>query len=105
VRLAYAVLSLQTYIRGAISKRSDITNLSLLDQWRLLVFGPLLRIEKSPRPYVLIINALDECEDNNNIRTILELLAEARLLKTVRLRIFITSRPEILIRHGIRHIP
>jgi hypothetical protein len=32
---------------------------------------------------------------------ILHLLAEARSLKTVQLRVFITSRPEILIRHGI----
>ena len=54
---------------------------------------------------MLIIDALDECDNENHIRTILQLLAEARSLTTVRLRVFLTSRPEIPIRHGIRAIP
>jgi hypothetical protein len=54
---------------------------------------------------VLIVDALDECDSEDNIRMILQLLAEARMLKTVRLRVFLTSRPEIPIRHGFCHIP
>jgi hypothetical protein len=95
VQLAYAVPSLQTHIRDAVRERSDIANLSLLDQWRQLVLGPLSRLEKSHRSYVLVIDALDECEGDNNVRTILRLLAEARSLKKIRLRVFLTSRPEI----------
>ena len=105
VQLAYAVPSLQAHIRDAVRERSDIANLSLLDQWRQLVLGPLSRLEKPHQSYVLVIDALDECEGDNNVRIILELLAEARSLKTVRLRVFLTSRPEILIRHGIQRIP
>ena len=105
VQLAYAVPSLQTYIRDAVRERSDIASLSLLDQWRQLVLGPLSRLEKSYQSYVLVVDALDECEGDNNVRIILELLAEVRSLKTVRLRVFLTSRPEILIRHGIDRIP
>ena len=59
---------------------------------------------ESCQSYILIIDALDECEDNKDVRIILQLLAEARSL-TVRLRVFLTSRPEIPIRHGIYHIP
>ena len=105
VQLAYAVPSLQTHVRDAVRERSDIANLSLLDQWRQLVLGPLSKLEKSHQSYVLVVDALDECEGDNNIRTILKLLAEARSLKTVRLRVFLTSRPEVPIRHGIQHIP
>jgi hypothetical protein len=36
---------------------------------------------------------------------ILQLLTEARTLKTVRLRVFLTSRPEIPVRHGMYRIP
>jgi hypothetical protein len=36
---------------------------------------------------------------------ILQLLAKARTLKTARLRVFLTSRPEILIRHGFYRMP
>jgi hypothetical protein len=55
--------------------------------------------------YVLVVDALDECDDENNIRIIPQLLAEARSLEKVQLRVFLTSRPEIPIRCGFRHIP
>jgi hypothetical protein len=45
--------------------------------------------------FVMIIDALDECEGEKDIRIILQLLAEARSLKEVRLRVLITSRPEV----------
>jgi hypothetical protein len=105
VQLAKTIPSLQKQICDAIVERSDIANLSLLDQWRQLVLGPLSRLETSHQSYVLVVDALDECEDNNNSRIILQLLAEARSLRTVRLRVFLTSRPEIPIRNGIHRIP
>ena len=104
VQLAYTVPSLQTDICDTVRERSDIANLSLLDQWRRLILGPLSK-QKSHQSYVLVIDALDECEGDKNVRIILGLLAEARSLQTVRLRVFLTSRPEISIRNGIYHIP
>jgi hypothetical protein len=104
VQLTYAVPSLQTHIRDAVRERSDIANLSLLDQWRQLVLGPLSKLEKSHQSYVLVIDALDECEDDNDVRIILQLLAEARSLTTIRLLVFLTSRPEIPIRYSMHHI-
>ncbi|KUJ12749.1 uncharacterized protein LY89DRAFT_687710 [Mollisia scopiformis] len=109
VQLADAVPSLQTHICDAIRKRSNIANLSLLDQWRELIIHPLKLVKpdkpSSPSSYLLIIDALDECDNEGHIRTILQLLAEARSLTTMRLRVFLTSRPEVPIRHGIRAIP
>ncbi|PVH67593.1 hypothetical protein DL98DRAFT_443228, partial [Cadophora sp. DSE1049] len=109
VQLADAVPSLQTHICDAVRKRSDIANLSLLDQWRELVIRPLKLVKSdkpsSPSSYLLIIDALDECDNEGHVRTILQLLAEARSLTTVRLRVFLTSRPEVPIRHSIRAIP
>ncbi|XMA20307.1 hypothetical protein WAI453_013098 [Rhynchosporium graminicola] len=55
--------------------------------------------------YIIVVDALDECEDDKDIRIILQLIAEARSLTTVQLRMFLTSRPAIPIRHGIRAIP
>ena len=51
-----------------------------------------------------MVDALDECEVDDDIRLILRLLAEAKALETVRLRIFITSRPETPIRLGFREM-
>ncbi|ERF74014.1 hypothetical protein EPUS_03829 [Endocarpon pusillum Z07020] len=90
------------YICEAIAERNDIVTQSLRDQWQQLVLRPLSKLgEKGNQSaYVLVIDALDECDNENNIRIIIHLLAEARSLKTTRLRIFLTSRPEIPIRNG-----
>jgi hypothetical protein len=104
-QLAEIIPFLQKQICVTIVGRSDITNLSLLDQWRELVLGPVSRLEKSHQSYILVINTLNEYEGDSNVRIILELLAEARSLKTVRLRVFLKSRPEIPTRHGIYRIP
>jgi hypothetical protein len=103
VQLAFTVPSLRQYIYDAIVEQSNITNMSLSDQWRQLVLGPLSKVEKFHQPYVLVVDALDECEGDTNVRIILELLAEARSLKTLRLRVFLTSRPEIPIRYSMHY--
>jgi hypothetical protein len=107
VQLANNVPSLQQHIYDAITKRQDVASQSLRDQWRQLVLYPLSKPDCNACQctYVLIVDALDECDDDNNVRIILQLLAEARSLKTVRLRVFLTSRPEIPIRHGMYRIP
>ena len=110
VQLADNVPALQRYICEAIeaiTEQNDITSQSLHDQWRQLVLRPLSKLDDNscPSSHVLVIDALDECDGDNDIQVILQLLAEARSLKTVRLRVFITSRPEIPIRYGFYGIP
>jgi hypothetical protein len=107
VQLARNVPQTQQLISNAILEQNDIANRSLRDQWRQLVLYPLSRLDSSSSPssYILIVDALDECDSEDDIRMILQLLTEARTLKTVRLRVFLTSRPEIPIRHGFCRIP
>ncbi|KAL5313288.1 hypothetical protein ACEPPN_019021 [Leptodophora sp. 'Broadleaf-Isolate-01'] len=106
VQLARNVPSLRQYICEAAKNRNDIASLSLSEQWRQLVLSPLSNLHsQSCQTYIIVLDALDECEDDKDVRIILQLLAEARSLTTVQLRIFLTSRPEIPIRHGIRSIP
>jgi hypothetical protein len=105
VQLALNIPSLRQNICDAVMKQSDIASLSLSEQWRQLVLGPLSELDKSCQPYILVVDALDECDNEEHIRIILQLLAEARSLRTVQLRIFLTSRPEIPIRHGMYNMP
>jgi hypothetical protein len=107
VQLAHNIPQIQRFISDAIIEQKDIVNETLSDQWRQLVLRPLSRLESglSPSLYVLIVDALDECDSEGDIRMILQLLAEARTLKTVRLRVILTSRPEIPLRHGFSQIP
>ena len=46
---------------------------------------------------------MDECEDDD-VQLVLRLLSQAASLETVRLRIFITSRPETATRLGFKDI-
>ena len=105
-QLANNVPSLQQHIYDAITKRKDVASQSLRDQWRQLILCPLSKLHGNSyqSSYILVVDAFDECDDDSNMRTVLQLLAEARSLTTVRLRIFITSRPEIPIRHGFYQI-
>jgi hypothetical protein len=102
VQLASSIPTLQHFICNAITEYSNIASWSLRDQWQRLVLGPLSKLDanRCRASYVLVVDALDECDDDNNIRIILQLLAEARSLKKVQLRVFVTSRLEAPIRHG-----
>ncbi|KAF1816978.1 hypothetical protein P152DRAFT_445135 [Eremomyces bilateralis CBS 781.70] len=100
-QLANNIPSLQQHICDAIIKRRDIASQSLRDQWQQLILRPLLKLGENggQSSYILVVDALDECDGDKNIKVIIQLLAEARLLKTVRLRVLLTSRPEIPIRY------
>jgi hypothetical protein len=77
----------------------------LHDQWHHLVLRPLsaLPVHK-PGSYTIVVDALDECDNDNDIQIIIRLLAEAQSLKKVRLRVFLTSRPEGPIRDAFDQI-
>lgn len=109
VQLANSVPNLYQHICRAITERANthITNQSLRDQWHQLVLQPLLKLDGKHChwSYIVVVDALDECDEENNIRIILQLLAEVQLLKMVRLRVFLTSRSETPIRHSFFSIP
>jgi hypothetical protein len=52
---------------------------------------------------VLVVDALDGCEDDD-IGLIVQLLTQLRILRSVCFRVFITSRPETPIRYGFNDI-
>jgi hypothetical protein len=107
VQLARSIPDLHQHVCDPIKECSDITSRSLHDQWHELVLRPLSKLNRKAdsSSYILIVDALDECANETNIQVLLQLLSEARLLSDVRLRIFLTSRPELPIRYGFSQIP
>jgi hypothetical protein len=104
VQFAHRVPAVRQHISDAVAERSDIASQSLRDQWQHLVLGPLSKLHES-KSYIVVVDALDECDNENDVRIIVQLLAEARsLLAGARLRVFLTSRPEVPIRYGFRQI-
>jgi len=106
VQLADRSPILRQYICDAIEECNNISSLSLHDQWRYLILTPLSRLGKSFQglSMLLVIDALDECDDEKDIKAIIQLFAEARVIHTVQFRILMTSRPDTHIRHGFHHI-
>jgi Mrp family chromosome partitioning ATPase len=76
-------------IKKALNKDSAISQKALKDQFEKLILQPLLGMKQAGSPVltrVVIIDALDECEREQDIRTILQLLAEKRDVQPVPLR-------------------
>ena len=106
IQLARRVSGLGPEIQKAIEADPAISERTLKDQFEKLVLYPLLDTAHLPAAVLLIvIDALDECEPDNDIRVILQLLSRTRDLKSVSLRIFVTSRPELHIRLGFKRLP
>ena len=105
-QLARHSSNLREYICESLYQHRDTANQSLHDQWRQLILQPFSKLKyKSRQLFVLVIDALDECDGNNNIITVLQLLAKAQSTKSVQLRIFLTSRPEVPVRYVFYKIP
>ncbi|KAH0566491.1 hypothetical protein GP486_000109 [Trichoglossum hirsutum] len=107
IQLANTSPIIKRYICEAIAKDSDVAQQGLSNQWRRLIFQPLSRLnggQSQCSTLVLVIDALDECESQDDVQLILQLLTEAKELKTTHLRVLITSRPELPIRLRFRDI-
>ncbi|KAJ5648437.1 hypothetical protein N7490_004809 [Penicillium lividum] len=98
--LAESLPGLRPEICKSIEKHTNIKNEMLANQWEHLILQPLLELDKQalvPLTSIIVIDALDECESESetDIDTILQLITGAQKLSTIRLKFFITSRPEL----------
>ena len=103
IQLAATSTELKRYICKAIAEHENVDRQSLREQWTNLIYQPLSRVRsksKSPLVLVFVFDALDECGRQEDIRTLLRLLAETENLEAVKLRVLVTSRPEIPIQLG-----
>ncbi|KAF8752544.1 WD40 repeat-like protein [Rhizoctonia solani] len=81
-------------------ERTEIKSQSIDSQCQRLIKDPLSTAENfKTKGLVVVIDALDECNNANRVRTILDVLF--RITPDLPLKFFITSRPEPDIRHRI----
>jgi hypothetical protein len=94
-------------IRAAVDSDPAIATKSLREQFEKLFLLPLNHVHhgsQDPCTLALVIDALDECDHDNDIKLIIHLFSQARDLTSIRLKVFITSRPEMPIRLGFMDI-
>ena len=86
---------LRPHIINAINKKKDIGSKGTRQQFETLILGPLAELNSEatlPIQLVIVVDALDECKDRNEVDELLQRLGELDSLYNVQLRIFITSR-------------
>jgi hypothetical protein len=107
-QLARNIPQLVPGIQKAIHDDSEISTKGLKEQFDKLLLKPLLSLNASIVPIptaVIVIDALDECEEENDMTLILQLLPLLQKSSTIYLRLFVTSRPDLPIRRGFSRIP
>ncbi|KAL4861676.1 hypothetical protein BDV12DRAFT_61493 [Aspergillus spectabilis] len=106
-QLTISIPQLLPHIKQAVLDNSGITGKGLKEQFDRLLLQPLLALRQSDLPVntiAIVIDALDECQGDNDIRLILQLLPQLQKLDTLHVRVFLTSRPELPIRLGFSKI-
>lgn len=107
LQLARQSLVLRRLICEAITECRDIADRGLREQWIHLILQPLSKVGANSiqSPLLIVVDALDECDGDSDVKTILRSLIELHKQDTPRLYIFITSRPETAIRLGFDEMP
>lgn len=105
-QLAVHIPQMITGIRRAIGDDPAILGKSLPEQFDKLMLQPLLAAaqNKVVTSTVIVIDALDECGPEEDVRMILCLLPKVQQAKDMGIRFFLTSRPESPIRFGFNQI-
>lgn len=75
----------------------DVTKSPRKQQFEKLILGPLRKIDddsKTPMTIVIVIDALDECDQNKSVEHILDVLPDVKQLMSIKVKFLVTSRPE-----------
>lgn len=91
VQLVRKVPGILPFIARAVDSEPEISGRLMKEQFRKLFFQPLLelgRISSKIMRLVIVVDALDECEREGDIKNILHLLSQTQQLDSIHIRIF-----------------
>ncbi|KAF8600561.1 hypothetical protein BDV93DRAFT_587881, partial [Ceratobasidium sp. AG-I] len=80
---------------------SGVTKLNVVQQFEQLIKEPLSKVEhEMPEGVVVVIDALDECQESDTVRLIFQTLIQFAAISPV--KFFVASRPEYAIRTTVQ---
>ncbi|KAH8653107.1 WD40-repeat-containing domain protein [Tricladium varicosporioides] len=96
-QLVHTIPTFGTYLEKSLNRfaNAKVEKKALGEQFKTLVQDPLsdlLPYKSGVLTKIIVIDALDECEEYNHVSQILSLFLQLRKLSTIRLRVFLTSR-------------
>ncbi|KAL6799943.1 hypothetical protein J3E68DRAFT_435436 [Trichoderma sp. SZMC 28012] len=104
-QLVRRIPSIASRIREVLDFEPQIHEKPLGDQFQKLILDPL---KNTPGCWssslLIVVDALDECGNEENMRTLIGIFSKAQQRNNPRLKIFLTSRPELPIRLGFEEI-
>ncbi|KAL4738256.1 hypothetical protein BDV11DRAFT_216083 [Aspergillus similis] len=104
--VASSIPAAAEHIREAVHSTPMIADKGLGIQFFELIVQPLrgLKIQlTAAAPKILVIDALNECDDAAHIKTIIHLLS-GECMKEIKLRVFLTGRPDTAVRIGFHQV-
>ncbi|KAM5361519.1 hypothetical protein ACJA88_014443 [Fusarium oxysporum] len=105
-QLALSIPGVAFFIKKALDVNPTIVGKSVKEQFKKLIQGPLSEVAATPiapSSVVIVIDALDECDREADIRLLINIFSQAKTLRP-HLRVFLTSRPELPIRLGFSEV-
>ncbi|KAM0347540.1 hypothetical protein ACHAP4_011340, partial [Fusarium culmorum] len=107
-QLALSIPGVASLVKTALDINSAIVGKSMQEQFDKLIQEPLsqtaaMAAPSVQPPVVMVIDALDECDQEADIRLLINIFSQAKT-PLPQLRVFLTSRPELPIRLGFSEI-
>ncbi|KAM0363091.1 hypothetical protein ACHAPK_011229 [Fusarium culmorum] len=101
-QLALSMPEVAFFIKKALDANPAIVGKSVKEQFEKLIQEPLSEaaaMVTTPSSIVMVIDALDECDQEADIRLLINIFSQAKTARP-HLLVFLTSRPELPIRLG-----
>ena len=105
--LVLKIPGLSAIVAEVVTQDPLIFDKALGEQFDKLIFRPLSQVDSTkngPSTFVVVVDALDECEKEQDIKAIIDLWSQLVHSTTVRLKLFLTSRPDLPIQLGFKNI-
>lgn len=105
--LVLKVPGLDAFIAEVITQDPLIFDKALGEQFDKLIYQPLHQVKlitSGTFTFIVVVDALDECEKERDVKAIIELWSRLAHLTTVRLKLLLTSRPELPIQLGFKDV-
>lgn len=90
-QLATNIPQLVPSIRKVIDDDPDISEKGPREQFEKLILQPLLEIQSQEVCMVIVIDALDECEGQDEVKAVLRMLPLVKKSHSLQLRFFLTK--------------
>ncbi|RFN52392.1 vegetative incompatibility protein het-e-1 [Fusarium flagelliforme] len=105
-QLAIRHQDLASSIKAAVDRDPSLMSKVGEEQFDKLILQPIMGLQPAKRETIaIVIDALDECDGDEGIKRLIRIFTRTKNASNVRIKVFITSRPELHIRLGFRAVP